>query len=181
MKTVVPLLLVSLMALGKQSHASALFYDSCIGQTAGAETSPNQYAGGGEFDGYSYVLVSNQSGFAGMSCQDLKSMVEGMKMVSIAILPATSLMKNPAVAKLTAASLETLGIAVGGTAVLSVTVFGAIGFATVYIVMKQSLNECEKMDKQQFKQDVIREIEKTLKTQPGSNPTFEIRMEGGAA
>lgn len=91
-----------------------------------------------------FVVLAVTNG--GMSCKSLLSAVEAADHIKMALLPATMVMMNPAVSEMIAASAQSMGIAVGGAAVLSVTVFGAVGFVTVYYLLKPRYDECKEQE-----------------------------------
>lgn len=155
---------------GASAHASSLFYDKC-----------DQQASLLMGDNPEMILVATNSGFAGMSCQDLKSTFEAAQLVGIVLMPATLALKTPGVREGVVTELAALGLTFSNPAVLGVTVIGAVGVVTVYLVMKSSLDECERQNRDQLKQEILREIKQSYPGSNGSNVPLEIRKDGRAA
>ena len=95
--------------------------------------------------------------FPTVSCHELKSAKEAIEMAGIALMPAKAAMKLPGVGAAIDASIEALGLL--NPAVIGVTVVGATGVAVVYIVLKRSVSDCERQDREDFKQQVFHELE----------------------
>ena len=163
------LMVLVLLIVGAHAHASSLFYESCTNQ------SHSSFTGGGANEGGApFVLVSNQSRFGGMTCQDLKSLFEAAQIANLVLMPATLAIKAPGVAE----SLAIYGLTLANPAVLTVTVVGATGYALVYLIMKQSIKECDARAAADLKADILKQIKATFPGIQNSNPHFEIKHEG---
>ncbi len=129
--------------------ADGLFFDSCIDNSAKPRA---------ESDLLIYAVY--QGGVMGLTCEDLKSLKGAYEATSLALYPATlAVLLSPAKAQILA-ELELLGLTLANPAVLGVTVIGAFGAVTVYFVLKTTLDECERMDQERLKQEIVLEMER---------------------
>lgn len=154
-----------------QANAESLFYEKCPGQVSLLSK---------DGDSAVIVMVSTQSGFAGMSCEDLKSTFEAAQIIGMSLLPASAILQTPGVREEIAAELAGLGLTLANPAILGVTVLGTVGLVTVRFVMKASLKECESRQREDFKQEILREIKNKYPGVTGHNVPLEIQ-EGDAA
>lgn len=139
-------------AAGAQTASAQLIASDCLG----GELVTTQAAGLFADDPSPvFILASSRSG---LTCENLIAGVELADHIKLALLPATLVLANPAVGAQLQAGLATLGIGVGSAAVLSVTVIGAVGFVTVYYLLKPQYDECVK---EKNLSEIKREIEKT--------------------
>jgi len=171
MRSLIGFLILLCAINGQKASASSLFYDKCEQQSSLVPASD-----------LPIVLVANSSGFAGMSCQDLKSAFDAAQIISMTLMPVTLALKTPGVRELISADMAAAGLTLANPAVLGVTVLGAVGFVTIYFVMKQSLDDCERSDREQFKQELIQQLKQSYPASKGStNVPLEIRKDGRAA
>jgi hypothetical protein len=130
------------------ANAGSLIYEKCPGGMSSL-ANPNEGL---------FILVSNDGGFAGLTCQELKSTLEAAQILGMVLMPVSVALSTPGVREQVFAELAGLGLTLANPAVLGVTVLGSVGFVTVYFVMKESLRECEQRERDQFKKDLIEEI-----------------------
>lgn len=152
------------------ANASSLFYNKCEQQDSFLMEQRPQF-----------VLVSASSGIAGMSCQDIKSTFEAAKVIGISLMPVSLALRMPGVREGIGADLTALGLTLADPAVMGVTLVGSIGIVTVYLIMKSSLDECERQDREQLKQELLQELKQSYPGTNGSDVPLEIRKDGRAA
>jgi hypothetical protein len=158
---------IAVGAFTAQASASLLFYDKCDDSQA-------------SLNGQARVFVVDLgSGFAGMSCQDLKSTFEAAQIVGMTLLPVSVALKTPGVREEIAGELATLGLTLANPAVLGVTVLGSVGIVTIYFVMKASIKDCEAREREQLKQELLEELQKSYSGAAGSNIPFNMQEDGG--
>ena len=164
-------LIVAMSAMASQcASASSLFYDKCDQQSS---LLPE--------DDLPIVLVATEIGFAGMSCQDIKSAFKAAQILGIVLMPVSLALRTPGVREEIARDLATYGLTLANPAVLGVTVIGSVGLVTVYFVMKNSLEECERHDREELKQELLRDLKHGFPSSSGSNVPIEVRKDGHAA
>ena len=169
MKAIITLLTGLLAIAGAQGNTASLFYKNCVGQQS-------QRFNTGEAR---IFLVSAQGGFAGMSCQELKSAFEFVQISSMVLLPVSIVLKTPGVREEIAAQMAAMGLTLLNPVTLGVTVIGSVGVVTVYFVMKESLEECQRRDREQFKQELLRELEDSgFPKSTGGRIPFKIKRDG---
>jgi hypothetical protein len=108
------------------------------------------------------VMDAKSMEMAGLSCQDLRSYREAFNMAEIALMPAAVALRYANLPGLNGL-LVTLGLS--NPAVMAVTVVGAAGMSVVYIVLKRTYADCEKLEKEKFKQQILSEIERNYNIQ----------------
>ncbi|WP_415063188.1 hypothetical protein [Bdellovibrio sp.] len=110
---------------------SSLLFESCI--SSGKQ---NYYYG-----------LSNSV----ISCNNLKSLNDGLQIVNMAVLPASVALRTPGIKESLATELATLGLTLSNPAVLTITVVGAVGIASLYFVVKRRTEDCAKEDRETLK------------------------------
>lgn len=95
-----------------------------------------------------------------ISCKDLKSLKDGLQIVNMAILPATVALRTPGVRESLSLELAALGLSFANPAVLTITVVGAVGVASLYFVVKRKADDCAKEDRELLKRQLLDEIER---------------------
>ena len=131
------------------------------------------------------LASSNSSGFvavgyesssqivAALTCQDLKTYKEGFIYTSLALSPAVLVIRaNPAVKAMLLTEMMRLGLTLSNPVVLTVTVLGATGMAVIYIILKKEMDECEKMEAELLKKQIVRELKDDLGLSP--NPGYQF-------
>lgn len=138
-----------------KSYASDLIIDSCISPVFST-----------------YVTSFTKK----IRCEDLRSVQEGISIASVAILPASTVLRVPGVKATLGAELASMGLTLANPAILTVTVVGAVGVATLYFVLKKTLEECEQENQAMLKQSLLQEIERKYGLSPhGSGSSKDIR------
>jgi hypothetical protein len=141
------LILVAMMVMGFQAGAQGLFYDDCA------------YASNMEMDPQVFFVAGTGPRMMGLTCEDLRGAVRAAQIVEMALYPATlALTLSPAKAELMA-TLAQLGLTMANPAVLGVTIIGATGVVVLYLVMKNTLEECERLDQVRLKNAILQEVE----------------------
>ncbi|WP_347358777.1 hypothetical protein [Bdellovibrio sp.] len=95
-----------------------------------------------------------------ISCRDLKSLNEGLQIVNMAVLPATVALRTPGIREALSTELATLGLSLANPAVLTITVVGAVGIASLYFVVKRKTEDCARQDRESLKRQLLEEIER---------------------
>lgn len=149
---------VVMMFLAPLAQAQELFYDSC------------QVIEGKRLAS-SYVYHVRAS----MTCEQLKVTQESFEIFSMVLMPASIALNSPGVRSILATELAYLGLTLANPAVLGVTVMGAIGISTMYIVLRQTLKECERMDQERLRRELIRELEEKYGVRSGQDPLLTIK------
>ena len=166
MKNPMPLFLLLLGLAARPGHAASMFYESCGDRQASVAR---------------IFLASDRAAFAGLSCQDLKSAVEATQVLSMALLPVSVALRTPGAREEIAASLASYGLTLANPAVLGITVLGAAGVVTIYFVMKHSLDECERQDREQLRQDLLQDLKRSFPGMSDAGAPLEIQPEEGGA
>lgn len=151
-------LFLMILTLGSAAQAQELFYDSC--QVVSQSPSRNPYI----------HYVSSR-----MTCEQLKSAEESLEILSMVLMPASLALSSPGVQPLLAAELVSLGLTLANPAVLGVTVLGAVGVSTIYILVRQSLRDCERMEREVLKRALIKELEEKYGIRSGQNPGLKFK------
>lgn len=145
--------------LAAPAFAEGLFYDTCIEKA--------------EASGGLFLLAVDRSG-VGLTCDQLNQLQEAYETTKLVLWPASlAVLLTPARAEI-AAQLELLGLGLSNPAVLGVTVIGAFGVVTVYFVLKAAMEDCERMDRQRLREEIVREIERKYRLD-ASRATFEVK------
>lgn len=160
MKIIVSLMM---MLVAFEAGAADMFYEDCGDQAAFHSA-----------DGM--IILAGGSGFAGLSCKDLKSTIEATHVISMALMPVSVALSAPGAKEQIAGSLAAYGLTLANPAVLGVTVLGAVGVVTIYFVMKKSLDECEAQEREQLRQDLLRDLKNSFNT--NGDPGLDFQAEG---
>lgn len=91
----------------------------------------------------------------GLRCEDINNFRYGLEVMKITALPALMALRSPAVH----AQLIELGLTAANPAVLGVTVLGASGYVVIYLILKKTIEECDAMTKDEFRQSIIKEMQ----------------------
>lgn len=130
-----------------------------------------------EDEGARIQLVADSGGFAGLSCQQLKSAIDAFHIMSMALMPVTVALRAPGAKEQLAASLATYGLSMANPAVLGVTIIGATGVVTLYFIMKNSLQECERRDQEELRKNILRDLKKAYPGLAGDNASLNLQGE----
>jgi hypothetical protein len=107
-----------------------------------------------------YVAALSGGRVMGLTCEDISSVTRGAKIIELALYPATlAITLSPMKAQLIA-SLAELGLTMANPAVLGATIIGATGVVVVYLILREKIEECSRMDRQQLKESILRELER---------------------
>lgn len=98
-------------------------------------------------------------GTSGMSCDTVKQLVNAADVVHMAIMPALLALRTPGIREELAAQLAAMGLTLANPAVLGVTVLGAFGYVTVYLVLKTTAENCTNKRMQEM---IRQEVESRL-------------------
>lgn len=154
------------------AQAQSLLGSSCLPSTPNNALASQTWA---SIDSLNLSTQISQPTFAGLSCKDLKAIDDSYYLVSLSIVPALrAFAQSSAVQGALAAELAGLGIVAGSPAVLGVTVIGGFGIVTLNILLKMSLEECERQDRENLKNQIIQELETRYGVQTPSQPTLQI-------
>lgn len=104
---------------------------------------------------YLYSLEGRSNG---LSCETIRDLNETVSVVNLALLPAAAFIRNPMVSASLAADVAAAGMSFANPVVLGVTIVGGVGIATFYVVLRQSLEDCEKQEREILKQQILDEI-----------------------
>lgn len=100
-------------------------------------------------------LIFVGTGTSANSCETIGQLVKAADVVHMAIMPALIALKTPGVREELAAQLAALGLTFANPAVLGVTVLGAFGYVTIYLVLKTEVENCNNLRMQTvIKQEV---------------------------
>ena len=147
-------LILSTSIFSAQAQAGDLLADACVDGAAVVQRAA--YAGLIVPAAFSsddvYAMNLSRS-----SCQEMKSAKEAIEMAGLVLWPARTAIKMAGVGSAIDASIEALGLS--NPAVLGVTVIGATGVVVVYLILRQTVAECEHQDRDDFKQQIFEELE----------------------
>lgn len=143
---------------GWSAEAEDLFYDSCIQQASMGLTDEAQVV---------FVAGNGRPGFMGLTCEDLKGIREAINATEMVLYPATLAITMTPARDLIASEIAALGLTMANPAVLGVTVIGAFGVVTVYFVLKKTMEDCEKMEREELRRSILLEIERRYGIQGG--------------
>lgn len=156
MKSLQFILLILSFLLCKVAYAddSAILFDSCI--SAGQ-------------DGSNYTW-----GRPILTCDRIKNLNEGLQVINMAILPASIALRAPGIKESLAMELSTLGLSFANPAILTVTVVGAVGVASLYFIVKRKTEDCAKEDQEALKRQLFFEMERRYGL--GGNTNLKLRI-----
>ncbi len=166
------ILILALMTYLPTVHAQSLIYDdSCVTDGVNKGTPLNSrynsfdssdkiisYIDSNFYNEYSeYEMYPTASGRTslGFRCDNIKNYRYGLEVMKVTTLPAMMALKSPAVQ----AQLIELGLTAANPAVLGITVLGASGYVVIYLILTKTIEECEAMDQEIYKQSIIKEME----------------------
>ncbi len=95
-----------------------------------------------------------------ITCNNLKSLNDGLQIINMAILPASIALRTPGIKESLATELATVGLTLSNPAVLTITVVGAVGIASLYFVVKRKTEDCAKEDQETLKHQLLNELER---------------------
>jgi|GEM_PF-6043687 hypothetical protein len=182
MKTVVLTAFLSLVGLSAQ--AQSLLGRSCVvdaalvSQDINSESSAFQEWRSQKLENWFEVASphSNPYGasFAGLTCQDLKSVNQLRQVISLAVSPAWTVFTSSAARSIVIQELAAMGVVAGTPAVLAVTAIGAVGIVTFKILLMKPLEDCAKEDRENLKREIMAEVEAAYGVAPGSTPSMTV-------
>ena len=179
MKTGMKMILLTLMlGSGFDARAGGLFHDSCIGQMKASAQIMGEPQVVLAYNELAYGILPAQNAPKkrfGLTCEQIKSLPHLGEIISIGLMPATVALAAPGVSGMLTAELAALGLTLANPVVLGVTVIGATGVSVIYLVMKQTMEECEKADRQALRNEIIRELEMQFSVQGSNRTQFAIR------
>jgi hypothetical protein len=139
---------------------SMAFGDNLIpNQCANIETNTVQITADSDFNENHLFKISNfytNSNF--LTCKQIDELKEAFTYISIALLPVSSVAAAPGVREALLASATELGLVAGSAVTASILVIGGTGLATVYILIKPTLDECEKRGLENVKKEFEKEL-----------------------
>ncbi len=145
-----------------KAEASGLFYDNgCV--AVGDGNSPMFFAASADFDGA-----------FGLSCQDIKDVQRAVSYSQVVLMPAMLALNQSGASARIAAQLAALGLTYANPAVLSVAVVGAFGVSVMYLVLQTTIEDCEKMEKETLKKEIMRELESKYGLKSVGSPSMVI-------
>lgn len=109
-----------------------------------------------------------------LSCHDLRAIDSTLSIIKLALIPASFALRDPSVGAALSGDLLTAGLTIANPAVLGVTVVGAVGVVTFYVVLKQSLEDCARQDRDQLKQEILNEVQARYGASGSSNTPISI-------
>lgn len=146
----------------QQASAQALLMDSC----ANGPTAPAYQA---------YMMAAPLASSNGLTCETIHALNDTVSVVNLALLPAVAFVKNPSISAALAADLATAGVTLANPVVLGVTIVGGVGIATFYVVLRQSLEDCEQQEREALKQEILSELQAKYGAAAGPNVQLEIK------
>lgn len=161
MKCILGILFGALLLAGPL-QAQSLFYDSCAGHLK--RINPVSFAPG------VLTVLTLQDGAYGLSCKDVRALTKGARAIEIALMPALLALKLSSAPKILAGELAALGLTYSNPAVLGITVIGATGVAVFYIVLNQTMEECDRLDQRRLEEAVLLELERKYEMNPRGIP-----------
>lgn len=175
-KSILTLALFLLSILISESvHAQDLLGESCVSLVDSAASSSVQRSWSG--DERNFVMMNAGVGVngLGLSCKNLKAIDDSYYLVSLAIMPALKAFSQSAAVRAgLAAELAGMGIVAGSPAVLGVTVIGGFGIVTIKLLLKASLEECARQDREALKQEILRELDARYGARGTAETTLQI-------
>lgn len=156
------ILFISGLFTAQTASAQGLLMENC----ANGPTAPS-------FQQFLFTQSVGQSN--GISCETIRSLNETISVVNLALLPAAALIRNPTVSASLAADLAAAGLTFSNPVVLGVTVVGSVGIATFYIVMRQSLEDCEQQEREALKQEILNELQNKYGAAAAPGVQLEIK------
>lgn len=150
----ISVLLFSLFCSSGFADDSSLLFESCV------SSGPQSYA-----YGWSNSIIT---------CRNLKSLNEGLQIINMAVLPASIALRTPGIKESLSAELATLGLTFSNPAVLTVTVVGAVGIASLYFVVKRKVEDCAKADVETLKRELLNEMERRHGVRGSPNVSLRV-------
>ena len=143
------LTILTALSLAPLAHAEELLFDDACAVPSDSSSAAM----------FTVLAAGSAPMSSGLTCQDLKSYGEAVSLVRAAIMPATTaFLLAPGAKDLLIADLAGLGLTFANPAVLGVTVLGAAGVSVIYIVLQKKLADCEAMEKEQLKEQIVEEL-----------------------
>lgn len=166
------ILIPGLLAQAHPSKAQSLIGESCV-NISEASAGFVSYESDGELI-YADFAALTEHHVAGLTCKDIKRIDHAAYVIKMSIAPALTAMSHPAVRTALTTELAALGIVAGSPAILGATVIGTFGIITVKVLLKQSLEECARQDREALKQELLREMESRYGLQRVPQTTLQI-------
>lgn len=98
----------------------------------------------------------------GMTCEDIRQYKEDLALISIALMPVEVAMRSPQAQAMLTAELARLGLSLANPPVLAVTVLGAVGVSTVYFILKREMDQCEKEERNQLRDEILSDLKQSM-------------------
>jgi hypothetical protein len=112
----------------------------------------------------------------GLSCEQLLRFDDKVQLVRMAIEPLENVMKIPAVQAVLASQATRVGsILMANPAVLAVTVIGAAGIYTSYVIVQASIADCKKMEPSRLKAEIDKDLQQRYGLKPVKSMPLEIQ------
>lgn len=109
-----------------------------------------------------------------ITCDRIKHLNDGLQIINMAVLPASIALRAPGIKESLAMELSTLGLTFANPAILTVTVVGAVGVASLYFVVKRKVEDCAKEDQEALKRQLFNEMDRRYGIRGSSNLNLRI-------
>lgn len=109
-----------------------------------------------------------------ITCDRLKHFQDGLQIINMAVLPASIALRAPGIKESLAVELASLGLHLANPAVLTITVVGAVGVASMYFVVRRKAEDCAKADQEALKRQLLNEMEQRYGL--GSSPSLNLKV-----
>lgn len=136
---------------GIEAHASGLLAPGC-----GAIARGNQRVD--LFGEPAQIWLARSGG--GLTCDMVEGIFGAAEAVHMAVVPAAMVLNVPGVREEILGQMATMGVTLANPAVLGIGVIGALGYVTVYFVLKTEAKACQKAEMQDA---IRREVEERLR------------------
>ena len=111
----------------------------------------------------------------GFSCERLRRIGDSLTMLNVALIAPNLALRNPTLQRLLTTHIAKVGPLMSNPAFLTVTLIGATGITVGYFMLKNSIEECQSLEREQLKQMIVEELESRLDVRPGPQLNFEIQ------
>lgn len=152
---------------GTYGFSEDLFPDQCV-YTDGDVTANVVMSKTLEVNIATSNIVMAYNGALGLTCQELKTLQDGLVYTSIALLPVSALIaSNPELQA--ALSIKALTLGLSNPIVASIAVVGGTGAAVVFILLKDANETCERLGREEYERQLFINIENKLKMSPANS------------
>ena len=121
-------------------------------------------------------LVANESQLLGLTCQEIKTLKEGLFYTNAVLVPLSLMMAtNPELGA--ALSVQALTLGLTNPVVMTVVLVAGAGISTFNMLLYHAQEKCEQIGKDDFKLQIMKAIEEKIKARPiNSNVNIELNF-----